>query len=123
MHAACTHAPNQWCSQTHPLMRPHAPACTPLTRKQKTPGTLELMVDDDDEVEAAALLLRSMYSVADPSKPLQGARAGALLRVVVLADQLRAEACGSAAARAPAGASNLEWATVLQAYSLPDAFQ
>jgi len=89
---------------------------------QSNPGVVQLTADDESEVEAAVLLLKCMYSPADAGKPLEGASQSVLLQVLRLADQLQAQPCEAAAARALAASSPLDWSTVLAVYSLPPSY-
>ncbi|KIZ03475.1 hypothetical protein MNEG_4484 [Monoraphidium neglectum] len=94
---------------------------------QDEPGVVDIEVEDEGEVEAAELLLKTFYSTVDAGKPLRGASQATLLQVLLLADRLCAERAVGAAVHvllsAPAdGATGpLHWDTVTAVYRLPPA--
>jgi len=81
-------------------------------------------VRDEEEAAAAELLLQCIYSVSDPTQPLQGADADMLLQVLKLAARLEVACCIKAAGqelilRAVADDRQLSWEATVAAFALP----
>ena len=92
-------------------------ACpTAFTRPQSQQRSLDIVVGDEAEGEAAQLLVRALYA-SDEGVLLAGLQL-ALLRVLRLVDRLQALRCIAAAATALAAVPALEWATAV--WQLPD---
>ncbi|GBF97580.1 hypothetical protein Rsub_10716 [Raphidocelis subcapitata] len=87
-----------------------------------TAHELEVEVEDEEEAAAATLVLQSIYSTADPARPLRGADPATLLAVLRIAGRLGVPCCCKAAGDALlqyATGGALPWDAALAAFSLP----